>query len=121
MLGAALRAIRGIEVSDETLSLDVIEEAVLGPGHYLGHPQTLALMESEYVYPRVGDRASPDEWEADGTPSIRERARARVTEVLESHYPATIDPVVDAELRARFPIQLPVEDMRPSPAVRKTA
>ena len=121
MLGAALRAIRGIEVSDETLSLDVIEEAVLGPGHYLGHPQTLALMESEYVYPRVGDRASPDEWEADGAPSIRERARARVTEVLESHYPATIDPVVDAELRARFPIQLPVEDMRPSPAVRKTA
>jgi trimethylamine--corrinoid protein Co-methyltransferase len=121
MLGAALRAIRGIEVSDETLSLDVIEEAVLGPGHYLGHPQTLALMESEYVYPQVGDRASPDEWEADGAPSIRARARARAKEVLETHYPVTIDPEVDRKLRARFPIQLAPEAMKPQRAERKTA
>ena len=44
MLGMVLRTVRGIEVTDETLSLDAIKEVALDPGHYLGHPQTLALM-----------------------------------------------------------------------------
>jgi trimethylamine--corrinoid protein Co-methyltransferase len=48
MLGSILRIVRGIEVTDETLSLDVIVDVnVCGPGHYLGHNQTLSLMESE--------------------------------------------------------------------------
>jgi len=110
---AARRAIRGIEVTEETLSIEVIEETVLGAGHYLGHPQTLALMETEYVYPKIGDRASPEEWEAAGAPSIRERVRDKARAVRDAHFPSTIDPKVDRELRARFPIQLPLEAMRP--------
>jgi len=113
MLGAARRAIRGIEVTEETLSLEVIEETVLGAGHYLGHPQTLALMETEYVYPEIGDRSSPEQWPAAGAPSIRERARDQARTVLSQHFPATIDPEVDRALRARFPIHLPLEAMRP--------
>jgi trimethylamine--corrinoid protein Co-methyltransferase len=115
MLGAARRAIRGIEVSDETLSLEVIEDAVLGPGHYLGHPQTLKLMESEYVYPDLGDRRPPDEWEEAGAPTIRDRAREKARTILATHYPATIDPAADREIRARFPIRLPQAAMRPGP------
>ena len=38
------RNVRGIEVNDETLSLDVIANVCIeGPGHYLGHDQTLSL------------------------------------------------------------------------------
>ena len=52
MIGQCLRCVRGIEVNDETLSLEAIGSVCLeGPGHYLGHPQTLSLMQSEYVYP----------------------------------------------------------------------
>ena len=51
-IGATLRTIRGIEVDDETLSVDVIRDACIGgPGHFLGHPQTLSRMQSEYLYP----------------------------------------------------------------------
>jgi trimethylamine--corrinoid protein Co-methyltransferase len=116
MLGNARRAIRGIEVSEDTLSLEVIEQAVNGAGHFLGHPQTLELMESEYVYPEIGDRSTPDEWEAGGAQPLRERARARAKAILAEHYPANLDPKVDAELRARFPIRLPAEAMRPAAA-----
>ena len=49
MLGMVLRTVRGIEVTDETLSLEAIKQVALDPGHYLGHPQTLALMESRWV------------------------------------------------------------------------
>ena len=36
MLAAARQTIRGFEVSEESLSIDVIRDAVTGPGHYLG-------------------------------------------------------------------------------------
>jgi trimethylamine--corrinoid protein Co-methyltransferase len=113
MLGTVLRAIRGIEVTDETLSVEVIEDVVNGPGHYLGQPQTLSLMESEYIYPELGDRERPTTWEEAGSLDIRARARSRVEEVLSTHYPTYIDPAVDAKIRDKFDIKLPAEAMKP--------
>ena len=90
----------------------MIAEVATGPGHYLGHPQTLALMEREYVYPEVGDRNNPDDWKEQGATDIRERARLRVREILADHYPEHIDPALDARIRERFDILLPREFMR---------
>jgi len=113
MLGMVLRSVRGIEVTEETLSYHVIKEVVDGPGHYLGHAQTLELMESEYLYPELADRNSPDVWEAQGGDDISKRARQRVQEILAIHYPENITPDVDEKIREKFPIQLPREAMRP--------
>jgi hypothetical protein len=41
-------------------------------------------------------------------------ARQRVRETLSQHYPVYIDPKIDAEIRARYPIKLRPEDMHPS-------
>ena len=112
MLGSVLRAVRGIEVTDASLSFDVIAEAALGPGHYLGSAQTLELMETEYLYPRLGDRRSAGEWEEDGATDIRERARERARELLRAHYPDYIDPGLDEKIRELFPIRIPREAMR---------
>ena len=60
------RAVRGIDVNDETLSMDVIDQAVHGPDHYFGSAQTLKLMQTESLYPVVGDPRTPDERESDG-------------------------------------------------------
>ncbi len=106
-LGIALRAVRGIEVNDETLSLDVIKQAVYGPGHYLGAEQTIQLMTSEYLYPKLSDRSTPDDWQDNGQPQMRERANARAREILASHYPETISAATDQKIRARFSIDLP--------------
>lgn len=113
MLGFVLRVLRGIEVTDETLSVEVIEQVVNGPGHFLGHDQTLELMESEYIYPELGDRLQPSLWEELGSSDIRERARAKVQEILSTHYPSYIDPATDARLRDSFDIRLPAEAMKP--------
>jgi trimethylamine--corrinoid protein Co-methyltransferase len=113
MLGAVLRTVRGIEINDETLSYHVIEDAVRGEGHFLRHDQTVALMRSEYEYPKLADRLPPNAWEEAGSPDIREQAGMRVREILSSHYPEYIDPAVDKKIRDRFPIELPAEHMRP--------
>jgi trimethylamine--corrinoid protein Co-methyltransferase len=52
MLGNIARTIRGIEVSESSLSLDTIHNVnVDGDGHYLGQDQTLKIMQSEYTPP----------------------------------------------------------------------
>jgi len=108
MLGAVLRTVRGIEVDDETLDIGVIEEVVRGPGHFLGHDQTIAAMERDYHYPEVADRSAPADWEEAGALDMRERARARAREILASHYPRHLAPATDARIRQAFDIRLPV-------------
>ncbi len=113
MIGSVQRALRGIEVTDETLSFDVIRQTVEGPNHYLGHSQTLAMMQTEYLYPKVADRSPVSEWEVRGLPDVMVAARKRVRDIMAAHYPAYIDAAADARLRARFPIALPREAMQP--------
>lgn len=104
MLGQVLRCVRGIEVTEDNLDLQPMREVCLGgPGHYLGHPQTLGLMQSEYVYPRLGNRMSPREWEEADRPELLASAAARIAEILQSA-PNQIDPATDAAIRARFRI-----------------
>lgn len=107
MLTSIRRILRGIEVTDETLSVDVIKQVVEGPGHFLGADQTLDLMNSEYVYPQQADRGSPDDWFEDGAKDMWKRAEEKAREVMAQHKPVQIDPDTDAKIRAEFPIQLP--------------
>ena len=85
-----------------------------GPGHYLGHAQTLDLMQSEYAYPVIGCRASPKEWVEQGSPTIIDRAEKKVSEILTTHFPRHIPDGLDAELRQRFPVRLDRGRMEPS-------
>lgn len=105
--GLTMRMVRGIEVDDDTLSVDVIAEVCRGEGHYLGTDQSLQLMHSEYYYPHTGDRRSRADWELDGSLDMRERARRKAREILKTHQPAPLPPGVDEAIRERFEILLP--------------
>ena len=106
MLGVIMRTVKGIEVSDETLSLEVIKEAVFGDGHFLRSGQTLEKMKSEYFYPEILDRKSQLEWREDGSLDIRKRAEIKVKQILENHSPLYIDKKADSLIRQNFPIQI---------------
>ena len=112
LLGAILRTVKGIEVSEDTLSFDVIRETVLGPGHFLGHAQTLARMKSDYVYPEIACRRSANEWQQAGAQDARMPARAVARKILSEHYPRHIAEDIDARIRAHYNIILPSERMR---------
>ena len=108
LLGQAMRCVRGIEVDDDTLSLDVIRATCIGgPGHYLGADQTLSRMQTDYIYPSLGDRSSPKEWVEKGRPNLIENAKARKEEILSTRAAARFDPQTDATIRAAFNIHLP--------------
>jgi len=112
--GALMRMVRGIEVTEETLSVDVIDDVCNGPNHFLGHPQTLNLMNTEYLYPTLMNRSTRDDWQAAGAQALHEAARDRARQILVEHWPEPISADMDADLRRRFNILLPREHMRPA-------
>ena len=112
MLAQALRCVRGIEVNEETLSVESMRQVCTeGPGHYLGHDQTLSLMQTEYVYPNIADRSSPKEWLELGKPDILQRAVARKREILDGHFPQHLSAELDAKIREEFDIKIPKSSM----------
>ncbi|MCW3781780.1 trimethylamine methyltransferase family protein [Defluviimonas salinarum] len=108
MCGAILRSVRGVEAFEGAIDLDLIEEVVTGPGHYLGTDQTLRLMTTEYLYPRLGDRQSIPNWLTSGAKTVWDRARTRVAEIEASPAPDHLPADIEAAIRARLPIKLEV-------------
>lgn len=112
--GQVMRLVRGLEVTDEALSVDVIHEICTdGPGHYLGHDQTIRLMNSEYYYPHTADRATRASWLEAGGLDMRERARQQARATLTATFPQIWDDDLDQRLRDTFDIRLPRAAMRP--------
>ena len=107
MLGGIMKSLQPIEVSDETLALDAIREVAGGEGHFLGREETLARMQSDFVYPDLADRRGIDEWEANGAPDIRGTAIERTRELLRQSPPRHLPEEIDAAIRSRFDIRLP--------------
>ena len=88
----------GIEVTDETLALDVIKE--IGPGgHYLMHQHTLQGMKSQ-SQPELIDRQIREVWEKAGSTTAYQRATAKAKWILENHKPDPLPDEVLGRIRA---------------------
>ena len=98
------RILRGIEVSEENLGFDAINEAVLGPGHFLGGAHTISAMERDYFYPSLADRIEPQSWAENGAKSAWAVATERVRGILATHHPEYLSSDQDAMIRSQFKI-----------------
>ena len=106
ILGMVMRVVRGIEVDDETLALDVIDQ--VGPGgHYLVADHTLRHMRSEFYYPSdVVDRQGWEMWQQAGALDARSRARKIARDILANHWPEPLDPEAESWIRGRFDLKI---------------
>ena len=107
VLGACLRITKGLKVDEESLSFDVIKDVCMNnKGHYLGSGQTLQVMQSEYIYPEVGDRLSPNQWKEANTPVLLDKAIAKKDKLLAEYHPKHIDDATDLAIREKFNISI---------------
>jgi trimethylamine--corrinoid protein Co-methyltransferase len=88
--------IAGVRLDDETLALEVINDA--GPGgQFMTHPHTLEHWRELFV-PSIFDRQRLDRWEKQGSKDLNMRVRERTLAILESHPPKSLSASVDAEI-----------------------
>jgi len=102
VIGMALRAARGIQVSTQSLAKDVI--AGVGPaGNFLANEHTARHLRSEFYFPTLSDRESREDWLAAGAKTAREQARKRAERILAEHQPTPLPAEVDARIHAEIP------------------
>ena len=78
------RLLAGVEVDDETLAVDVIA-AVGAGGDFVGQRHTRRHCRTDQWRPTVLNRATRRNWEASGSPDLREAARQKALRLLATH------------------------------------
>lgn len=84
------RFIEGVEVSEETLAIDLINEVGPIPGTYLNKEHTRKWWRKEQFIPKAADRLSYSEWLAKDKKDAIELAKERMEDILETHEPTPL-------------------------------
>jgi trimethylamine--corrinoid protein Co-methyltransferase len=88
VVGLVARFMGGIEVSEETMALEVIDQ--VGPGgNFLAEEHTLKHFRENW-FPSLLDRSNYSAWCENGKLSLGDRAAARARELLETHKPTPL-------------------------------
>jgi len=93
------RFLQGIEVSPETIAMDVIKK--VGPrGNFLQEEHTLHHLRSgEHWEAEISNRCLYQTWLKRGSPDVVENARKKVKEILRVHQPKRLEVPVQQEIK----------------------
>ncbi len=100
--GMVMRAVRGIEVNEESLAVNVVK-AVGAGGNFLAEQHTINHMRSEFYVPQVANRTNRINWEAEGSIDGRTKAQAIAKNILEKHKPLPIEEKIIQEIQREIP------------------
>lgn len=96
VIGWLRRYFRKLEISEETLALDLIHE--IGPdGHFVETKHTLRHVREDWR-PNLFDRLSFCRWAEAGGTTLQQRANRRVRELVQNHRAETLPKDVRAKL-----------------------
>ncbi len=97
LCGAALRLARGIEVTPESLALDLIKRVGFS-GNYIAEEETSRMYRKESFIPTLFSREPFDTWQKEGGKLAIDNARERALDILAKHQPRPLDPGIEREL-----------------------
>ncbi len=98
LCGVISRLVRGIEVSDETMALDLIKE-VGWQGHYLDQLHTARHYRREHYLPSLLRRDARETWESKGAKTAFQLATEKARDLLAAHERPPLDPAIEKELK----------------------
>jgi trimethylamine--corrinoid protein Co-methyltransferase len=91
------RFLRGIQIDDETLALNLISQVGAIPGHFLDKAHTRRWWKTEQFLPAVADRVPLAEWQQTKS-DVLTNARQRLDKILASHAPTPLPPAAEEEI-----------------------
>jgi trimethylamine--corrinoid protein Co-methyltransferase len=106
------RMARGVQWDDFDEALAAVRD--IGPaGHYLGHPHTLEHFQKAFFMPEMFDNNSIEQWQAEGSVEITQRALQRARDLLNEYEEPKLDEAVNEALLdyiARREHEIPAAD-----------
>ncbi len=109
IIGMAMRAARGIDISEQSLAFDVIRS--VGPGGtFIDLKHTVKHMRQEHYIPSLSDRDRQELWQEKGSLPVSVKARFRANEILAAKKEPALTSRIREELHRRFPeiVEIPV-------------
>ena len=98
LIGIARKIVSGIEVSEETLALDVIDK--VGPGgHFLGEEHTMKHFRNETWYPQLFERKVYENWISEGSKTLFDKANEKVIDILDNYEPEPLPKDVQQKIK----------------------
>lgn len=97
IVGYLERILRGVEVSDELLGLEVLRSVGHG-GSFLVEMHTVQHFKQELWFPQLLDRRFWSSWLEEGASTMHERCVALKDEIVRGHTPAPLDDGIAREL-----------------------
>ena len=95
----AHRMAQGVNFDDFETALAAVPD--VGPGgHYLGHPHTQENFQSAYFMPELFDNNSIEQWQAEGSIEITDRALKHARKLLSEYQEPTLDVAKNEEILA---------------------
>jgi trimethylamine--corrinoid protein Co-methyltransferase len=93
------RIMRGIEITDETLMLDLIDD--VGPsGEYISSDETARRCRQEITQLHLMDRDPWDVWQENDSMTLYNRIKLRLHHILDNHKPLPVPEGLDAKIEA---------------------
>lgn len=89
------RILKGFEVNQETLALEVIKRVGVG-GSFLSEQHTLREMRRELWYPSLFNRDDWIGWEKKGCRDLLKKSQDALDRIIRKHYPP--EPVIDKQV-----------------------
>jgi trimethylamine--corrinoid protein Co-methyltransferase len=85
--GIIVRFIKGVEVTEETLAVDLINKVGPIPGFYLGEKHTRDWWKQETYIPKSADLSTYAEWKVTGKRDTLDYAKERMEDIIANHNP----------------------------------
>jgi len=98
IIAYARRFLRGVEVNEETLAMEVIREVGIG-GEYLGENHTFSHFRTEFFEPSLLLREKRSAWEERGSQPLHEVAEAKADELIAEPLQETLSDEQRAAMR----------------------
>jgi trimethylamine--corrinoid protein Co-methyltransferase len=97
IIGSIKRAVKGFEVTQDSLAVEVIKSAMDGAKSFVGAKHTINYLRAgEIFYSRLGDRNTFEVWDRHGREGMAKRAQAEAERILAQH---EVPPLSDAQER----------------------
>ena len=103
-----IRIMKPLEINEETMSVDVIKK--VGPrGTYITELHTLKNFRKEFYKPFVFTRIDYDKWESEGKLEVKDRAHAKVQDILKNYERPVLDRQLEKDIdkfvEANWPVK----------------
>ena len=106
LCGSILSSMRSVDVATLANDLESIKQVIVQDKHFLGEPDTLKRMNTDFNYPKSAKRLSPDIWMKEKDNIMLNEANKNLEKLISSDFESHLSQEILKKLETDFDINL---------------